>query len=128
MIIFIVPVMVDKNTRIIDLTVADLISILQESMPAAQPVTPFVTDDDEIGGYEIAEKITGYARQTIYQLKSQGKIPYMAMPTGGVRFSKKAILEWLMSRKKMTEAEVDEKAASYVLKRKARRKYLGRGY
>jgi predicted DNA-binding transcriptional regulator AlpA len=120
--------MFDKETRLIDLTVADLLGILKATLPVAEPERSAPADEDEIGGYEVAEKVTGYARQTIYQLKSKGQIPYMSMPTGGVRFSKKAILEWLMSRKKMTEEEVVEKAADFTFKRKARRKYAGRGY
>lgn len=113
---------INENTRVIDLKVSDLITILKESTPI--PAAPVQTseDDDEIGGYEVAEKATGYARQTIYQLKSKGKIPYIAIPSGGVRFSRKEILKWLMSHKKLTYEEITAKADDFVFKRRARRK------
>ncbi|WP_374949725.1 hypothetical protein [Mucilaginibacter sp.] len=63
---------IDKNTRLIDLTVADLMVIIKERMTGFMPVNKIFNDEDEIGGYEIAETITGYSRQTLYQLKSAG--------------------------------------------------------
>ncbi len=113
---------INENTRVIDLKVSDLITILKESTPIPAIPVQASEDDDVIGGYEVAEKATGYARQTIYQLKSEGKIPYIAMPSGGVRFSRKEILKWLMSHKKLTSEEITAKAEDFVFKRKARRK------
>ncbi|PYF76114.1 helix-turn-helix transcriptional regulator [Pedobacter nutrimenti] len=115
---------INENTRLIDLKVSDLLIILKETNPPIEDKAPTVAfpGDDEIGGYEIAEKVTGYARQTLYQLKSEGKIPYIGLPNGGIRFSKKAILEWLLSHKKLSDAEVAAKAENFILKRKLRRK------
>ncbi|MDB5157369.1 MAG: hypothetical protein JWR50_2076 [Mucilaginibacter sp.] len=112
---------INENMRLIDLKVSDLLIILKESVPSAAIIPPS-TDDDEIGGYEIAEKVTGYARQTLYQLKSAGEIPYIALPNGGFRFSKKAIFNWLMSHKKLTPDEITAKAEDFVFKRRARRR------
>lgn len=81
-----------------------------------------VAEEDEIGGYEIAERITGYSRQTLYQLKSAGQLPYLSMPNGGVRFSKKVILNWLLSHKRITESEAADKALDFEFKRKLRRR------
>jgi hypothetical protein len=46
-----------KNTRLIDLTVADLMVIIKECMTGFMPVDETLNDEDEIGGYEIAETI-----------------------------------------------------------------------
>ncbi|TKC07511.1 helix-turn-helix transcriptional regulator [Pedobacter frigoris] len=115
---------INENTRLIDLKVSDLLTILKETNPPMEGKAPTMgrPGEDEIGGYEIAEKVTGYARQTLYQLKSEGKIPYIGLPNGGVRFSKNAILEWLLSHKKLSDAEVADRAEDFVLKRKLRRK------
>jgi len=115
---------INENTRLIDLKVSDLLTILKETNPPKEGNVPAVMQpgDDEIGGYDIAEKVTGYARQTLYQLKSEGKIPYIGLPNGGVRFSKNAILEWLLSHKKLTDAEVAAKAEDFIFKRRLRRK------
>lgn len=115
---------INENTRLIDLKVSDLLIILKESNPATAEKMPVEASpgDDEIGGYEIAEKVTGYARQTLYQLKSEGKIPYIGLPNGGVRFSKNAILDWLLSYKKLSDDEVAARAEDFVLKRKLRRR------
>jgi len=61
------------------------------------PVDPIIIEDDEIGGYEIAETVTGNSRQTLYQLKSAGKLPLIALAGGGIRFSKKMLINWLLS-------------------------------
>ena len=114
---------IDKNTRLIDLTVADLMVVIKDCMTGFIPVDPIVFEDDEIGGYEIAETVTGYSRQTLYQLKSAGKLPHIALPGGGIRFSKKMLINWLLSHQKLTNQEIQEKAETLKIKRKLRRKY-----
>jgi len=111
---------INENTRVIDLKVSDLLTILKEA--ATVLPAPLPSDEDEIGGYEVAEKTTGYARQTLYQLKSAGKIPCIVLPNGGVRFSKKEVVSWLMSHKRLTDAEITEKAENFIFKRRLRRK------
>ncbi len=113
---------IDKNTRLIDLTVADLMVIVKECMIGFMPVDEPLNYEDEIGGYEIAETITGYSRQTHYQLKSVGELPYIGLPGGGIRFSKKMLMNWLLSHQKLTHQEMQEKAETLKLKRKLRRK------
>jgi hypothetical protein len=113
---------IDKNTRLIDLTVADLIMIVKECMTDFMPANQTLSDEDEIGGYEIAETITGYSRQTLYQLKSAGELPYLGLPGGGIRFSKKMLITWLLSHQKLTNQQVQEKAETIKLKRMLRRK------
>jgi hypothetical protein len=65
---------IDENTRLIDLKVSDLLIILKELIPGPSSAISALPDN-EIGGYEVAEKITGYSRQTLCQLKSAGEIP-----------------------------------------------------
>ena len=115
---------INENTRLIDLKVSDLLTILKETNPPHESKVHASPSpgEDEIGGYDIAEKVTGYARQTLYQLKSEGKIPYIGLPNGGVRFSKNAILEWLLSHKKLSDAEVAAKAEDFISNRRLRRK------
>jgi hypothetical protein len=103
---------IDKNTRLIDLTVADLMIIVKECMTGFMPVDETLNDEDEIGGYEIAETITGYSSQTLY----------IGLPGGCIRFSKKMLMSWLLSHQKLTHREIQEKAETLKLKRKLRRK------
>jgi len=114
---------IEKNTRLIDLTVADLMIIIEECMIGFRLNNEMSNNEDEIGGYEIAEIVTGYSRQTLYQLKSAGELPYIRLPGGGVRFSKKMLINWLLSHQKLTNQEIQEKAETMKLKRKLRRKY-----
>ena len=113
---------IDRNTRLVDLTVADLIEIVKECMTSFMPIDKHLNDEDEIGGYEIAESITGYSRQTLYQLKSAGELPYIGLPGGGIRFSKRMLMNWLLSYQKLTQQEIQEKTETLKLKRKLRRK------
>lgn len=80
---------IDKNTRLIDLTVADLMVIVKECMIGFMSADKALNDEDEIGGYEIAETITGYSRQTLYQLKSTVELPYIGLPGRGSGFQKR---------------------------------------
>lgn len=114
---------INENTRIIDLKVADLMDLFKAwaSAPSAHPKA-IKEEDDKIGGYEVAEEVTGYARQTLYQLKSAGELPYISLRSGGFRFSKKMIRDWLMDHKKVSADELIERAELLQVKRYARRK------
>lgn len=114
----------NKSTRIIDLTVGELEAILDFKLTHTQPEASISNsiNEDEIGGYELAERITGYERRTLYQKKSAGKIPYMQPPEGGVFFSKNDLIAWLKSHKRMTDNEISEMAVTLPLKRSLRRK------
>ena len=50
--------------------------------------------DPEIGDIRLAEKTTGYARQTVYQLVSARRIPFLKKQ-GKLFFSKSDLIEWL---------------------------------
>jgi excisionase family DNA binding protein len=47
-----------------------------------------------IGGIDLAMKITGLKKSTIYKLTSEGKIPY-EKPGGKLRFLSRDLLEWV---------------------------------
>ena len=112
---------INENTRLIDLKVSDLLNILKEATPS-QPVNIPIQEAEEIGGYDLAVRVTGYARQTLYQLKSSGNIPHITLPNGGVRFSKKEIINWLMGHHSLSSDQIKQKADDIIFKRKLRRK------
>jgi len=56
-------------------------------------------DFDIVGLKEICS-LTGYSRHTIYRKTSKHEIPFIKRPGGRkIFFSKKAILDWIMSGK-----------------------------
>jgi hypothetical protein len=59
----------------------------------------------EIGDIHLAEKVTGYARQTIYQLVSARKIPYFKKQ-GKLYFSTESLIAWLKKGRQYTFDEV----------------------
>jgi hypothetical protein len=63
--------------------------------------------DQEIGDLRLAEKTTGYARQTIYQLVSARKIPFIKRG-GKLFFSKLDLIEWLREGSKGTIEELSK--------------------
>ena len=65
---------INTETRLIDLTLGELIKAI--SATQAIPVFDEKIDEDDIGGIELAENITGLARQTIY-----GKVEIPVMLT-----------------------------------------------
>ena len=62
---------------------------------------------DQIGGIELAEKVTGLARSTIYAMVSKREIPFFKRPgTKRLYFSSDALLQWIREGKKQTKNEV----------------------
>ncbi|MDJ1493683.1 helix-turn-helix domain-containing protein [Cytophagaceae bacterium DM2B3-1] len=56
-------------------------------------------DKEQIGGIELAMQLTGLARSTIYNLTSEGKIPYMKRGKK-IYFSYQELSEWLRDGKR----------------------------
>jgi excisionase family DNA binding protein len=91
--------MIKNETRLIDLTVGDLqqllgetikssSSTLQQSQPEQQDIIPI----------EEAMKVTNLARQTIYGLVYNRKIPFIKREgSRKLCFSRKALLVWLQN-------------------------------
>ena len=53
-------------------------------------------DSDIINGIELAMRLTGKSRQTIYQLVSKRKIPHFRK-SGKLYFSKNELIDWIKS-------------------------------
>ena len=112
---------INTETRLIDLTVGDLINAISSKQSTS--VFEGKVDEDEIGGIELAENITGLARQTIYGKVSERKISFIKIPhSKKLYFSKKDLNEWLQSHKKLTDYDIAAQATEYIINRKAIRK------
>lgn len=68
--------------------------------------------DDEIGGLELAEHITGLKRPTIYNLVSERQIPF-SKKGKRLYFYKKDLLKWLEQGKRKTQTELAAEAGNY---------------
>ena len=71
-----------------------------------------LTDDDEIGGIDLAVQITGKAKATIYSLVSTRKIPH-SKRGGNLYFSRKELTDWIKGGKRKTQSEISELAENY---------------
>ncbi len=69
-------------------------------------------EPDEIGGIELAVKITGKAKPTIYGLVHSRSIPHSKQ---GKRlyFSRKELLDWLRAGKRKTQSELALEAENF---------------
>ena len=67
---------------------------------------------DEIGGIELARKITGYSLATIYGLVSSRKIPHSKIGKK-LFFSHEELSNWVKSGKRASAIELKERAKSY---------------
>jgi excisionase family DNA binding protein len=63
------------------------------------------TEVDEIGGIDLAVKITGKAKPTIYNLVSNRRIPHSKRGKQ-LYFSRRELLEWISSGKRKTVSEI----------------------
>lgn len=62
-------------------------------------------DTDEIGGIDLAVKITGKAKPTIYNLCHERKIPHSKQGKQ-LYFSRNELIEWLRAGKRKTQSEI----------------------
>lgn len=69
-------------------------------------------NEDEIGGIDLAVKITGKAKPTIYSLCSERKIPHSKQGKQ-LYFSRLELMEWLKQGKRKTTAEIADEAANF---------------
>lgn len=60
---------------------------------------------DELGGLELAVKITGLARRSIYKLTHRREIPHLKRG-GRLYFRKSELEQWIESGRRKTSAEV----------------------
>lgn len=75
------------------------------------------TNEDEVGGIDLAMKVTGLAKQTIYGLVSNGKIPYYKKGAK-LYFKKKELVGWIELGKAKTESQLIDSINSYNRKRR----------
>lgn len=67
---------------------------------------------DEIGGIELAIKITGKAKPTIYSLVHSRKIPHLKQGKK-LYFSRRELTDWLKSGKRKTQPEIALEAENF---------------
>ena len=67
-------------------------------------LSDFRSDSDEIGMMDLAMRITGLAKQTIYGKCSKREIPHMKQGKF-LYFSKNELLQWIRNGKKSTREE-----------------------
>ncbi|HWW41415.1 helix-turn-helix domain-containing protein [Pedobacter sp.] len=78
-------------------------------------------DVEEIGGIQLAEKVTGLAKPTIYALVSQSKMPVMKKAKK-LYFSKKELIDWIKSGRRKTAIEKNDEINALLLKPKKTKK------
>lgn len=61
-----------------------------------------------IGGYELAEELTGLCRNTLYSYVAKKKIPHIRIGGRLIRFESDKLIEWLKQN------EVSVKRKSYA--------------
>lgn len=79
-----------------------------ENFFAANPLTQ-TEPADEIGGIELAERITGYKRSTIYDLVFKRAVPHSKRGKMLV-FSRNDLLTWMQENKRRTQTELTAEA------------------
>jgi len=94
--------MEENNKRLIDLTVKELRQLIDDTVKNNISTLSFSkVDEGEIIDINEAMKITGYARQTIYQMICARRIPFIKKEGfSKLYFSRKALLAWITEGRK----------------------------
>lgn len=105
-----------ENLVFTQLSIAEVRQLFRlelESFFEKRSLKPQPSDSDELGGIEIAQKITGLAKPTIYGLVAQAKIPHMKR---GKRlyFSRKELTDWIKEGARKTVRDIEEEARRYT--------------
>lgn len=89
--------MIKNETRIIDLTVGQLQQLLGETIKnSASSLQQSQPEQQDLIPIEEAMKITNLAKQTLYGLVYNRKIPFIKREgSRKLCFSRKALLEWI---------------------------------
>ncbi len=76
------------------------------------PVATAQTNNDQIGGIELAIEITGKAKATIYSLCSNRQIPHFKK-SKQLLFSRNELTEWIKNGRRKTHAEIALEAENF---------------
>lgn len=78
------------------------------------------SDEDEIGGMELAKKITGLSYPTIYGLVSTREIPH-SKKGKKLYFIKSQLISWVKEGKRSTTSEIDQQASDYLTNKRLKK-------
>lgn len=90
---------IKPDTPLIYLTVEQFTSLLQKLLPSSEPIKESLP---EYFGIDTFCEITGYKKNTVYQLVRQKKIPVYRAAHGG----KKLMFKWDETEKWMVEKRI----------------------
>ncbi|WP_020602242.1 helix-turn-helix transcriptional regulator [Spirosoma spitsbergense] len=90
--------------------------IFQEEISNCKTVSlPKNTSINSIGGIELAQRITGLARSTIYNLVSQHKIPFCKPKNSGkLYFVESDLRAWIQEGRRQTTDEVAQEVQTFL--------------
>lgn len=102
---------INKNSRIIDITVEDLKVLIREILRSSDIISNTQTDD--IGGINMAQEVTKLSKKTIYQLTSTRKIPFFKKGKL-LYFSRSDLEKWIRSGKQLLTDDFVDVAGKYI--------------
>lgn len=107
---------IKPDTPLIYLTVEQFTSLLQKLLPAQETIKESLP---EYFGIDDFCKVTGYKKNTIYQLVRQKKIPVYRAAHGGKKlmFKRDETEKWMVNKRMGDTDEFIEKKNSKILKR-----------
>src|SRR4028119_141219 len=95
-------------------TIDEIRSMVREELAAFSTLTLLQpqTETDEIGDVELAMKITGKAKPTIYDLVHKRLIPHSKQGKD-LYFSRSELLRWVTDGKRKTRSEIAVEAENF---------------
>ena len=94
---------------------AELKQVIEETLDryfADKKIVVAMAETDEIGGIDLAVKITGKAKATIYSKCSDRTVPHWKQGKH-LYFSKNELTDWLRSGKRKTQTEIAADATNF---------------
>ena len=110
--------LLNKNTASyikIEVSLEDLKRFAEILIEQATNTPSKIKEEEDIGGIELAVRITGLSKSTIYTKVSKNLMPFMKQKkTGRLFFSKSDLLNWIRSGKVDTIDEINNNIHKFL--------------
>lgn len=108
-----------EKTYLITLSEKELEELISASVQNALQEffsnAPFLNQNSQIGGIELAERVTGLTKSTIYGLVSKRQIPHKKRGRR-LYFLETELTDWIKQHHRKTVYEIEQEAADYFTK------------
>jgi len=109
--------MIAHDKPLYSLTVGEYTQLTKDLLSSFKP-NKKEEETDEIGGIDLAMRITGLAKQTIYDKTAKHLIPHSKIGGKKIIFRKSQLLQWIDENRILTDKEELKQTNQFIINSK----------